>query len=128
MNNPGHILSPHADNSGWEPHEAPPLPDAVGTKTFIQDEGKIGVYREQDVEPIRDRALAIAANNGGWSKTRELRHVAELPMVNVEQYCSDKGITLNEFLANPVHARAMMADPALRDFNIEANTVHRTFR
>ncbi len=79
-------------------------------------DGKLGFERVQDVEPILDFAHDLRA--AGQVGSGEMRHAASMPMVLVEAYCNDRGITFSEFMNNPVHPRAMLNDPALRAFRV----------
>ena len=85
------------------------------TRVHESDNG-LTVERVQDVEPImlgcHDRRTAGAVGSS------EMRHAASLPMVLVEAYCNEKGIQFSEFMANPVHAKAMLNDPALAAFRV----------
>jgi hypothetical protein len=47
-----------------------------------------------------------------------LKHAARFDAQLVETYCKDAGITLNEFMVNPVHIRRMLRDPNLSAFRI----------
>jgi len=50
-------------------------------------------------------------------------HVATFPAIIVEQYCNDNGITLHEWMNNPVHVDRMLNDPALRGFRTSRKRV-----
>lgn len=113
--------------AGAPAFESPTVPEALSTSVISEAES-VHVNRTQDVEPILDRCKSIAAEGDSWSPSRELKLKAEFPMVLVERYCVGKGVTFQEFLANPEHVKNMLADLALSDFNIEKNTIHRTYR
>lgn len=72
--------------------------------------------RVQDVEPIMKFAHNQRVNGDVGSS--EMRHAASLPMVVVEAYCNDKGITFHEFMNDPRHAKSMLNAPELRAFRI----------
>ena len=112
----------------WEEHEAPTIADTVGTDIRARNDGVVTVERAQDVEPILERCKELARSNTFRSKSNELHHLADFPAVLVEKYCVDKGITFAEFINNTVHVKAMLADPALKDFLISANATHRVYR
>lgn len=115
------------DTDKFEPHEAPTIPDFVGTD--IQAVGsQITVERAQDVEPILERCKELARSDTFRSPSNELHHEAEFPLVLVEKYCADKGVTFQEFMHNMDHVKAMLNDPALRDFRISANATHKVYR
>ena len=125
--NPGHILPPNADAAGWEERDDPTVPEEVTHKAVQHEDGAVTVLGAQDVEPILEYAKEMARTDQGWSPSRELKLRAVLPRILVEQYMLDKGIGLDEFLNNPAHVKAMLNDPALSDFNIEKNLVHRAY-
>ena len=55
----------------------------------------------------------------------ELKHAARFDAEVVDQYCRNAGITLNEFMVNPVHVRRMLNDPALSGFRVWEGKVKR---
>lgn len=79
-------------------------------------DGVLAFERVQDVEPILGftHAQRVAGDVG----SNEMRHAASIPMVLVEAYCNDRGITFAEFMANPVHIKTMCNDPALKPFRV----------
>ncbi len=81
-----------------------------------EHDGKLTFERVQDVEPILDFTHDLRAV--GRVGSGEMRHAASVPMVIVEAYCNDRGITFHEFMNNPVHGRAILNDPALRAFRV----------
>lgn len=116
-----------APDGKFEPHEAPIVPEFVGTDMSVAN-GEIRVNRWQDVEPILERCKELARSDQFRSPSNEMHHAAEFPNVVVEQYIKSKGITYEEFMNNPVHVKAMMADPALSHFLIAKNATHKSFR
>lgn len=87
----------------------------VLTRVHVSDNG-LTIQRVQDVEPILDgtHARRIA----GMTGSSEMRHAASLPMVVVEAYCNDKGITFQEFMADQQHVKCMLNTPELRAFRV----------
>lgn len=83
---------------------------------YVPETDTTVVQRTQDCTAIHEHATAL--RNEGLVGSNEMRHAARFPLVIVEQYCNDKGITLHEYLANPVHARAMLRDPDLSGFRV----------
>lgn len=79
-------------------------------------EERLHVQRVQDVEPILEHAKARASS--GLTGSADYWHMAELPMVIVEKYCNENGITFAEFMANTEHVRRMVNDPALAAFRV----------
>ena len=85
--------------------------------TKIHESGDtIGIERVQDCEPILDFTKQRRDQRAVGSS--EMRHAASIPMVLVEAYCNDKGITFQQFMTNPAHGKTMLNDPALKYFRI----------
>lgn len=81
-----------------------------------EEDGKTIFERVQDCTSIADKAKAL--HNEGYHGSSEMKHAAKLPMVIVERYCNDHGITFREFMSGEEHIRRMLNDPALADFRI----------
>ncbi|MES2187956.1 MAG: hypothetical protein V4505_25620 [Pseudomonadota bacterium] len=89
----------------------------MGVATAIQvRDGQMLVRRTQDCTPIAEDAKA--RHNAGYLGTGEMKHAARLPSVMIEAYCNARGITFQEWMANPAHAKAMCEDSALAHFRI----------
>lgn len=88
-----------------------------GVQSFIAEEdGKLIHGTLQDAHVIREEAKEL--HNLGYHGSSDMKVAARLPFVAVETYMNLRGIDLAEFLSNPVHARNMCNDPALKDFRI----------
>lgn len=87
----------------------------VKTVVAVED-GNLITGTVQDCTPYAERTKSL--HNGGFHGTKELKHAATLPMVLVEKYCNDKGITFREFMNGREHIRAMCNDPALKAFRV----------
>lgn len=90
----------------------------VHTRLDVTDDDTLVIQRSQDVDPILRATRELAKDNNGKSQSGEMYHAARLPMVLVENYCNQKGITFREFMANPTHVKTMLNDPALSKFRI----------
>lgn len=90
--------------------------DDVATRFHEGDAGLVAIERVQDCTAIAEHAGRLRAE--GQHGTSEMRHAARWPMVVVERYCNDRGITFEEWSRNPEHARAMLNDPALSAFRV----------
>jgi hypothetical protein len=89
--------------------------DGILTRFFWQPhEEQTYIARSQDCDPYleeaRRRALA--------PQDPEMRLAAIFPLVVVERYCQERGITFAEWMQNEDHRLAMMADPALSGFRV----------
>lgn len=86
-------------------------------KTIVQMQGDdLITGTVQDCTPYVERTKAL--HKEGFHGTSEMKHAATLPMVVVEKYCNDKGITFREFMNGREHIRAMCNDPALKAFRV----------
>jgi hypothetical protein len=87
----------------------------IQTKAFVSDDS-LTINRVQDVQPILEYAAEMRAT--GSIGSDEMRHVARIPTICVEQYMQANGVTWSEFINNPEHAERMLNDPALAGFRI----------
>ncbi|MEN6305446.1 MAG: hypothetical protein ABFD96_22170 [Armatimonadia bacterium] len=76
------------------------------------------VKRSQDVDPVLRAVREERAATGGRSRSGDMMHAASLPMIVIEQYCNANGLTFQEWMNNPEHARRMLNDPALAAFRV----------
>ena len=83
------------------------------TQFHSQDENII-VNNVQDVQPTLERCKALSEIQQG----KEMKLAASFPMVVVEKYIADKGITFEEFTRDKTHVRNMMNDSALKGFRV----------
>lgn len=81
-----------------------------------EEEGTLIIHRVQDVQPIME--FAHKQQVSGHVGSKEMRHAASIPMVLVEAYCNDKGISFDQFMADPAHIKTMCNDPALKAFRV----------
>lgn len=68
------------------------------------------------MEPILNYCAAMRSIGAVGSK--EMKHAISLPMVFVEQYINDHGITPHEFEVNPEHLRRIMNSSEFAAFRI----------
>jgi len=90
-----------------------------GVKTVLHDGERAGdlvIERVQDCTPIAEHTTAL--RNCGLVGGSEMRHAASFPMVLIERYCNERGIAFEQWMKDPAHARAMLADPALGAFRV----------
>lgn len=95
-------------------------------RKMIHDDG--GIRDLLFVDPAYMSTLmdvCKARHNEGMTGARDLPHLAEFPAELVEKYCIVNGISLGEWMANPVHIHRMLQDPDLSRFRIDARNVGR---
>jgi hypothetical protein len=91
--------------------------DVMGVQTVMGLQGDdLVTGTVQDCTPIAE--YAKARQNAGMVGSSEMRHAASLPLAIVETYCNVNGLTLDQWLGDPIHAKRMLNDPALADFRI----------
>lgn len=61
--------------------------------------------------------------NSGQHGSKEMRHVAEIPGIMIEDYCYKKGISFPEFFAEQKHMKALLNDPTLAYFRVAPGQV-----
>lgn len=81
-----------------------------------EEDGKTIFERVQDCDPIAERTKAL--HNEGLHGSSEMRLAASLPMVLVERYCNNAGISFAEFMQGEEHIRRMVNDPSLSHFRV----------
>lgn len=67
------------------------------------DDETFAVRTTQDVEPILDLNKALQTDGDGYSKSRELRHYASIPLVVAEKWMNEHGVDV----FNPNHKPAV---------------------
>lgn len=80
-----------------------------------QDDKIIG-YVQQDLDPI----LAHTGNlrEIGHTGGSDMKHAASIPMVLIEAYCNNNGITFQEWMKDPKHIKTMLNDPQNEPFRV----------
>lgn len=88
-----------------------------GLSTVVAlEDGNLITGSVQDCTPFVERTKAL--HREGIHGSSDFKHAASFPPVLVEKYCNINGISFGEFLKNPVHCKAMLNDPALKDFRV----------
>jgi hypothetical protein len=86
------------------------------TETLHVEDDAIAVERSFDAEPTMKAVHDNATTTGGWSKTRELRHVAELPEVILQAHAHARGIGNYMDLLKPEYRKELLALITSPDF------------
>jgi len=92
--------------------------DVMTEYVQANSEGTAFFNRVQDVEPIIDEVARIKQVSNGMSKSGELAHVGRIPAVIVEKYCTELGITFQEFLQDKTHINRIVSNPDYSRFRI----------
>ncbi len=79
---------------------------------------RIVVNRSQDVEPIIEHLAALRQDSDGKSKSGELYHVGDIPMVVVEGYLAEAGVTFHEFIRDDTHVKRILTNPDFAKFRV----------
>jgi len=86
----------------------------------------IAIERIVDVQPVVDAVHAEAMATGGWSKSRELRHVAEIPEGILQAHAHRRGIANYMDLLKPAYRKELLSiitDPDMRMFSPSSGKV-----
>lgn len=89
--------------------------NGVDTVIALED-GALITGTVQDCTPIAERAKAM--HNAGLHGSSDMRLAASVPMVMIEKYCNDNGITYADFSRGQEHKKRLLGDPALAHFRI----------
>lgn len=84
--------------------------------SFHEQDGRLIIANSQDCTPIAE--YAKAQHNAGFHGSSEVKHAARIPLVIVEKYCNDNGVTFTEFMTNRAHMKRIVQDPANAHFRI----------
>jgi hypothetical protein len=84
---------------------------------FATQDGNVIVARSQDVEYSLERAKALHREDLTTTAMGD-KLAAILPLVLIEAYINNNGITMQDFMREPRHTKAMLTDPALSDFRV----------
>ena len=82
------------------------------------DHRKVVFQRSQDVEPLIEHLATLRNETTGKSESGELYHVGDLPMVVVEQYLNENGVTFHDFMRDDVHIKRIMQNPDFAKFRV----------
>lgn len=88
---------------------------------FLVADDKIAIERVQDCTAIMESAKRLQAE--GMHGSGELRHVGRVPVIIVERYCNDNGITFAEFMRDQKHHARLLNDPDLAFFRVSPERV-----
>lgn len=89
----------------------------------LSDTHEVHVY-EESIDGIKAVAdYCRAKQDAGFTGTKDVRELATIPGILIQQYCNDNGVSFAEFIRNPVHANRMLNDPALSGFRIHPGRV-----
>lgn len=86
-------------------------------KTYVSFDGDdMAQNRVQDVEPVLESCAML--RSVGATGSAEMKHAIRLPMVFVEKYINDHGITMHDFEVNPEHLKRIMNSSEFAAFRI----------
>ena len=90
----------------------------AGVKTLVQlnHDGSLTTGTVQDCEPILERTKTL--HSEGMHGSSEMRLAASIPVVVVEKWCNDNGVSYQELSRSPELKRRMLNDPSLGLFRV----------
>lgn len=86
------------------------------TTSFHEQDDRLIIANSQDCTPIAE--YAKAQHNAGFHGSSEVKHAARIPLVIVEKYCNENGVTFEDFMTDRVHMKRVVEDPANAMFRI----------
>jgi hypothetical protein len=90
--------------------------DGIFTKYFDHgDEGGV-IVRGQDVNPALDACKEL--HNTGMHGRPDMKHVASVPQVVIEDWCRKIGVRFSEFVRDQALQARFLNDPDLKAFRI----------
>jgi len=97
--------------------------NADGTRTVVAlEDGNLITGMVQDCNAIAESAKAMH-NAGFKGPSGEMRLAARIPLVVIEKYCHDQGITYEEYSRDPKHAKRVITDPANSMFRVWSGAI-----
>lgn len=90
--------------------------NGVSTVVQLNHDGSLTTGTIQDCVPILEHAKAL--HNEGHHGSGDMRLAASVPMVVIEKYCDDSGITYTDFMHSQDHKKRLLNDPSLSYFRI----------
>lgn len=90
---------------------------SLDLKTSLHvEEGNFISQTSQDCTPIAE--FAKAQHNAGYHGSSEVKHAASIPLVIVEKYCNDNGVSFADFMADQTHIKRLVNNPDNSMFRI----------
>jgi len=86
----------------------------VDTRFDINSDGTFSVTRTQDVAPILDNNKAAQIDDAAnYTPSRDMKHVASIPLIVLEQWAKKWGIAMTEIFGPKMHEviRKELNDP-----------------
>lgn len=88
---------------------------ALATEILAQDDRLI-ISRTQDCTHIAEHAQAL--HNEGIHGSADVKHAAKIPLVIVEKYCNENGVSFQDFMNDPAHIKRVVQHPDNAMFRI----------
>jgi hypothetical protein len=83
---------------------------------FIIEGDQMHTIRTQDCTAIAERAHAM--HKEGLHGSSEMKLAASIPLVIIEKYMNENGVSFAECLSDPIHARRILNNPDNKLFRI----------
>jgi hypothetical protein len=88
---------------------------ALGTSYKVQDD-RLYVGRSQDCTKIAEYAKAL--HNEGYHGSSDMKHAASIPLVIIEKYCNEQGVSFEEFMGDETHIKRVVEHPDNEMFRV----------
>jgi hypothetical protein len=80
----------------------------LGTK-WHQHDGKLTVERVQNCTAIAEHTKRL--HNEGYHGSSDMKHAASIPLVIIEKYCNEQGVSFEEFMGDETHIKRVVEHP-----------------
>lgn len=88
----------------------------IDTKLHIED-GNITFERVADVQNVIDSAANLRSAGAVKTEGGDY-HLGRIPLILIEKYCNEKGITFHEWCNNDVHVSSLLNNSDYAAFRI----------
>lgn len=93
-------------------------------REIVHEAGQMHDALFVDMDQLKAHAdWCQARQKEGLTEVHGMRILGEIPGEFVEAYCNKNGVTFQEWMQNPEHARIMLRDPALAHFRIHPGKI-----
>ena len=83
---------------------------------IVADGDRLIVGRSQDCTAIAEHTKAL--HNEGYHGSADVKHAAKIPLVIVEKYLNDNGVTFEQFMSDQTHIKRLVQHPDNSMFRI----------
>lgn len=95
------------------------MSEVITTTHYDEAEDRLTIVSTQDVEPFIEFAKANAENaNAKFAPSRDIRHAGVIPLVVLEAWLKQRGMTFHEFMTDKTATKKLLNDPELSKLRV----------